>query len=95
LLFNLLSMIHPALRTAKLPSELFNKQGQTIKLRIGKPIKVEDIPDNTNSAKLLNFLRAKTYALGAGLDEEKKLFNPRNLFKIKKLPEAIVAETSC
>lgn len=94
LLFNLLSMIHPALRTAKLPSELFNKQGQTIKLRIGKPIKVEDIPDNNNSAKLLNFLRAKTYALGAGLDEEKKLFNPRNLFKIKKLPEAIVAETA-
>ncbi|RYU89984.1 lysophospholipid acyltransferase family protein [Mucilaginibacter terrigena] len=93
LLFNLLSLIHPALRTAKLPSELFNKQGQTIKLRIGKPIKVEDIPDNTNSAKILNFLRAKTYALGAGLDEEKKLFNPRNLFKIKKLPEAIVPET--
>jgi putative hemolysin len=94
LLFNLLSMIHPALRTAKLPSELFNKQGQTIKLRIGKPIKVEDIPDNNNSAKLLNFLRAKTYALGAGLDEEKKLFNPRNLFKIKKLPEVIVPETA-
>jgi 1-acyl-sn-glycerol-3-phosphate acyltransferase len=94
LLFNLLSLIHPALRTAKLPSELFNKQGQTIKLRIGKPIKVEDIPDNNNSAKLLNFLRAKTYALGAGLDEEKKLFNPRNLFKIKKLPEAIVPETA-
>ncbi|GGH20314.1 lysophospholipid acyltransferase family protein [Mucilaginibacter phyllosphaerae] len=93
LLFNLLSMIHPTLRTAKLPSELFNKQGQTIKLRIGKPIRVEDIPDNNNSAKILNFLRAKTYALGAGLDEEKKLFNPRNLFKIKKLPEAIVPET--
>jgi len=94
LLFNVLSMIHPALRTAKLPSELFNKQGQTIKLRIGKPIKVEDIPDNNNSAKILNFLRAKTYALGAGLDEEKKLFSPRNLFKIKKLPEAIVPQTS-
>jgi putative hemolysin len=90
LLFNLLSLIHPALRTAKLPSELFNKQGHTIKLRIGKPIQVEDIPEYHNSAKLLNFLRAKTYALGAGLEEEKKLFNPRNLFKIKTLPEAIV-----
>jgi len=94
LLFNLLSLIHPALRTAKLPSELFNKQGETIKLRIGKPIKVQDIPDNNNSAKVLNFLRAKTYALGAGLDEEKKIFSPRNLFKIKKLPEAIVPETN-
>lgn len=94
LLFNLLSLIHPTLRTAKLPSELFNKQGHTIKLRIGKPIQVEDIPENNNSGKLLNFLRAKTYALGAGLDEEKRIFNPRNLFKIKKEAQEIVPEIS-
>ncbi len=92
LLFNLLSMIHPALRTAKLPSELFNKQGQTIKLRIGKPINIADYPEYNNSTKLLSFLRARTYALGTGLEEEKKLFNPRNLFKIKKLPEAFAPE---
>lgn len=92
LLFNLLSMIHPALRTAKLPSELFNKHGHIIKLRIGKPINVEDIPDHNNATKLLNFLRARTYALGTGLEEEKKIFNPRNLFKIKKLPQDIVPE---
>ncbi|MGN8071676.1 lysophospholipid acyltransferase family protein [Mucilaginibacter sp. SG564] len=92
LLFNLLSLIHPALRTAKLPSELFNKHGHTIKLRIGKPINIEDIPDHNNSAKLLNFLRARTYALGTGLEEEKKLFSPRNLFKIKRLPEAVAPE---
>ena len=92
LLFNLLSMIHPALRTAKLPSELFNKQGQTIKLRIGKAINIADYPEFNNSTKLLNFLRARTYALGTGLEEEKKLFNPRSLFKIKKLPEAFAPE---
>src|SRR5246127_2475101 len=94
LLFNLLSLLHPTLRTAKLPSELFNKQGHTIKLRIGKPINIEDVPDYTNSAKLLNYLRARTYALGSGLDEEKKIFNPRNLFKIKKTPKAIAAPVS-
>jgi putative hemolysin len=94
LIFNLLSLIHPALRTAKLPSELFNKQGHTIKLRIGKPINVQEIPDYNNNTKLLNYLRARTYALGTGLEEEKKIFNPRNLFKIKKLPEAIAPETS-
>jgi len=92
LLFNLLSLIHPALRTAKLPSELFNKQGHTIKLRIGKPINIADYPEYNNSSKLLNFLRARTYALGTGLEEEKKLFNPRNLFKIKKLPQAFAPE---
>jgi len=94
LLFNLLSLIHPALRTAKLPSELFNKQGHTIKLRIGKPIQVQDIPNYNNSTQLLNFLRAKTYALGTGLENEKRLFNPRNLFKIKKQPKEIVPPTA-
>ena len=94
LLFNLLSMIHPALRTAKLPSELFNKQGHTIKLRIGKPITLSDYPHYNTATKLLNFLRARTYALGTGFEEEKKLFNPRNLFKIKKLPEAFAPEIS-
>jgi len=94
LLFNLLSLIHPALRTAKLPSELFNKQGHTIRLRIGKPINVEDIPEYNNSTKLLNYLRARTYALGTGLDEEKKIFSPRNIFKIKKQPKTIAAGVS-
>jgi putative hemolysin len=92
LLFNLLSLIHPTLRTAKLPSELFNKHGHTIKLRIGKPINVTDIPDYNNPVKLLNFLRSRTYALGTGLDQDRKIFSPRNLFKIKKDPEPIVQE---
>ncbi len=92
LLFNLLSLIHPSLRTAKLPSELFNKQGHTIKLRLGKPINVEEIVGFPNAAKVLNFLRARTYALGTGLDTEKRIFNPRNLFKIRKEAAEIVPE---
>src|ERR1700744_1652953 len=92
LLFNLLSLIHPTLRTAKLPSELFNKQGHTIKLRIGKPINVEDIPENNNAVKLLSYLRARTYALGSGLEEEKRIFSPRNLFKIKKEAQDVAPE---
>lgn len=90
LLFNLLSLIHPALRTAKLPSELFNKKGHTIKVRIGKPIAFNDIPDNGNTTTMLAFLRAKTYALGAGLENERKIFSPKNLFKIKSKPQEIV-----
>jgi len=93
-LFNILSFIHPTLRTAKLPSEFLNKQGLKIKVRIGKPINIEDISYRNNTNKLLDFLRARTYALGTGLEEEKKLFNPINLFKIKKTPEPVVEETS-
>ena len=90
LLFNLLSLIHPTLRTAKLPSELFNKSGDTIHVRIGKPIQFSDIHNNTNSGSVLSFLRSKTYALGAGLENEKKIFNPRSLFKIRKQSDTII-----
>ncbi|TCC95799.1 lysophospholipid acyltransferase family protein [Pedobacter hiemivivus] len=92
-LFNILSFIHPTLRTAKLPSEFLNKQGLKIKVRIGKPINIEDISYRNNTNKLLDFLRARTYALGTGLEEEKKMFNPINLFKIKKKPEPVIEET--
>jgi putative hemolysin len=92
-LFNILSFIHPTLRTAKLPSEFLNKQGLKIKVRIGKPINIEDISYKNNTNKLLDFLRARTYALGTGLEEERKLFNPINLFKIKKKPEPVIEET--
>jgi len=91
LLFNLLSYIHPALRTAKLASELFNKRGRTIKLRIGKPILPSDLNYQQNAAKLLDFLRAKTYALGAGLENQRNIFDPRNIFKVKKTPQVITA----
>ncbi len=94
LLFNLLSLIHPTLRTAKLPSELFNKQGHMIRVRIGKPISVQDIPDRSNTTQLLNYLRAKTYALGAGLEDEKKIFSPRSLFRIQRRQEAIISPIS-
>lgn len=90
LLFNLLSFIHPALRTAKLPSEIFNKRGHKIKVRIGKPILPSDFSFQNNTTKLLDFLRAKTYALGTGMENEKKIFNPRNIFKIGKTPKPIV-----
>lgn len=92
-LFNILSFIHPTLRTAKLPSEFLNKQGLKIKVRIGKPINIQDISYRNNTNKLLDFLRARTYALGTGIEQEKKLFNPISLFKIKKKPEKIIEET--
>jgi putative hemolysin len=93
-LFNILSFIHPTLRTAKLPSEFLNKQGLKIRVRIGKPIHIQDISYRNNTNKLLDFLRARTYALGTGIDQEKKLFNPISLFKIKKKPEPVIEETS-
>jgi putative hemolysin len=90
LLFNLLSFIHPVLRTAKLPSELFNKRGHTIRLRIGKAILPSDLKYQQNPSKLLDYLRTKTYALGAGLEDQRNIFNPRSIFKVKKIPQTII-----
>lgn len=92
LLFNLLGFIHPTLRTARLPYELFNKKGYTIKMRIGKPIPFEEIKKLSAQNKVLHYLRARTYALGSGI-EVKKFFTSK-LFSIKSSPDKIVPETS-
>ena len=73
LLFYLLGLIHPMLRTVKLPSELLNKKKRVIKLRIGNPISVETQNSFTDIVQYGKFLRAKTYLLGSSL-EVKKFF---------------------
>ena len=70
LLFNLLSLIHPSLRTAKLPSELFNKQGHIIKLRIGKPVKPSELPFYDSPIKLLDYFRKKSQEIIAPISVE-------------------------
>jgi putative hemolysin len=68
LIFNLLGLVHPVLRTAKLPSELFKKQKEPIQVRIGKPVSIKTVQEFTDPESLLRFLRAKTYSLGSSLD---------------------------
>ncbi|MXV15630.1 lysophospholipid acyltransferase family protein [Hufsiella ginkgonis] len=91
--FSILRFLHPSLQTAKLPSELFNKQGHVLKMRIGKALLPADVPGGENSSILLGYCRARTYALGAGLDDEPRIFKPGELFKVKKEPQPVVAET--
>jgi len=62
--FNILGFIHPALRTAKLPSELFNKEEKEIQIRIGTPVSVEEQNEFKDISDYGRFLRMKTYALG-------------------------------
>jgi putative hemolysin len=74
-LFHLLGIIHPMLRTAKLPSELFNKKNKMIRIRIGNPIPVKDQDRFNDISQYGRFLRVKTNALGTPL-EIKKFFVP-------------------
>jgi len=89
-IFHLLGLIHPSLRTVKLPSEVLNKRHRKIRIRIGNPISVKEQDEITDLARYGRFLRAKTYALGSAL-EVKRFFLPR--FKRVQKPEEIAPPT--
>jgi len=61
--FSLLKFIHPSLQTAKLISELFNKNGHQLKISIGKPIHLKEIACKDCNTSLLKHLRKDLYAL--------------------------------
>lgn len=88
--FSLLGYLHPLLRTAQLPAQLLNKQGRTIKVRIGKPVPYKDL-HAFPEGDLLRYVRAKTYALGSAYKQEQQSV----LQRLKKYtaPEEVVAET--
>jgi putative hemolysin len=90
-LFHLLGLIHPTLRTARLPSELFNKRKKSIRIRIGHPISVKEQNEFSDISRYGRFLRTKTYALGSAL-EVQKFFKPRIFSSLRVEP--IMAETS-
>ncbi len=75
-LFHILGLIHPSLRTVRLPAEVFNKKRKKIRIRIGNPITVKEQDAFSDISTYGRYLRAKTYALGSVL-EVKKFFRPR------------------
>ena len=90
-LFHILGLIHPMLRTAKLPSEIFNKKNKVVKLRMGQPITVKEQAEFTDISRFGRFLRLKTYALGSSI-EVKKFFNYR--LRRESTPATIVSPLS-
>jgi putative hemolysin len=82
-MFHFLGMIHPLLRTVKLPSELFNKPGYNVKVRIGSPVSVKDQETFSDIFQYTSFLRTKIYAFSVPIRAEektkkKKVFKPDN-----------------
>lgn len=68
ILFNLLGMIHPSLRTLRLPTELLNKKDCVVKVRIGNVIRPDKLKEFDDANQMMRYLRAKTYSLGSSLD---------------------------
>ncbi|NNF99269.1 MAG: lysophospholipid acyltransferase family protein [Desulfobacteraceae bacterium] len=62
-LFNLLGLIHPLLRTLLLPRELTRQQNSTIRLVVGKPIPWLRLKQFQTRRELTEYLRYTTYFL--------------------------------
>lgn len=92
-LFYFLSKINPTMRTAKLPSELLTQKNRVIKIRIGRPISVEEQNDHYDLNDYGNFLRFKTYLLSNAYKDEdsrKRIKVPSFNFKFPKVVKDII-----
>lgn len=65
LLFQGLGCVHPRLRTLRLPSELLNKAGAQVVLRIGSPIAIEELAGLEPDAHATSHLRARCEVLSS------------------------------
>lgn len=82
LLFNLLGLLNPKIRTAMLSKELINKKKSTFELYIGRPIPWVRLATHENPKELVNYLRLSTDLMGdrqavktAGSDIHYSLFS--------------------
>ena len=90
-LFYRLSKISDTLRTAKLPSELLTQKRRTIKVRIGRPISVNDQKEHESLTDFTEFLRRKTYMLSKTFEDKPKILdNIQSQLKVPKPPKRIV-----
>ena len=91
LIFHLLGLIHPNLRTVALPSEMLKKKKATVKVRIGRPINPKVQKEWENPEYFGKFLRAKVYAMDSELDV-KKFLSEKKESKTQKEVEIAAAQ---
>ncbi len=90
-LFYKLSKISDTFRTAKLPSELLTQKRRTIKVRVGRPISVEDQKEYPVLEEFSEFIRRKTYMLSNAFEDKPKILdNIQSTLKTPKAPKNIV-----
>lgn len=90
-LFYFLSRLNDTFRTAKLPSELLTQKKRIIKVRIGKPISVNEQNEFESLESYGEFLRKKTYMLSNSFEKESSFLKTPNLtLSIPKPPKQIV-----
>lgn len=90
-LFYKLSKISDTFRTAKLPSEVLTQKRRVIKVRVGKPISVNDQNEHKSLEDFTDFIRRKTYMLSNTFEPKEKIINTiSSSLKGHKIPKKIV-----
>ena len=87
-LFYHLSKLNDTLRTAKLPSELLTQKHRVIKVRIGKPISVNELNEHETIPEFGEFLRKKTYMLSKSFEEKEEEIFKLTFPKFTSSPKA-------
>lgn len=88
LVFQILGMVHPGLRTLQLPREMLRMHGRTVRMRFGSPISAKELARFGSVDALARFLRAKTYSIGSGVTVRREHFRP---LIFPRRPKPIVA----
>ncbi|WP_179197626.1 lysophospholipid acyltransferase family protein [Hymenobacter crusticola] len=83
--FSWLGLVHRFLRTARLPAELLNKRGTTVRVRIGTPIAAAEL-HGLPAAERLTYLRARVHALSGAA-------TPSDAGAAAPLAPPVIAET--
>jgi len=85
--FYLLGLIHPLLRTARLPSEMLLNRKKKIAIKFRSPVSPKVISRFTSVSSLTHYLRAKTYQGGKSVEIE-AFFRSRAM-RTNQAPEKI------
>jgi len=89
-LFHILGLLHPTLRTLQLPNELLKSKKREVRMRIGRPVSLEEVQSFQNTERMGRYLRARTYSLGSALRVQ-PFFSKTNFKRLKK-EQALQAE---
>ncbi len=80
--FHWIGKIHPLLRNARLPGEIFNKQNKSIKMSIGRAVSPSEISEFPTLKDLGLNLRSRCYAMEANICHAESLTIPENTVPI-------------
>jgi hypothetical protein len=61
--FQLIGVLHPRLRTADLPRQTLNKRGQSVEVRIGRPVAAKSLKSFADEREAIEYLRFRTFLL--------------------------------